>query len=365
MNKQFKVIWVGCAIASLSPLALAVTHNFTTPGAHSFTVPAGVTSIQVELSGAGGGAGTGVTVPDAFGVPAPLVGVYPGGSGGSGARVLATLAVVPGDVVNMIVADSGKGGTLHRSNPPPGTGAGGIGSGSGGTTTNSDRPSDGTSSLTGGGGGGASLLSVGGTFIRAGGGGGGGGAHRNQATFSHAESGAAGLVPAATTTSCSTQGDGLPGTVSQHVLDDNDYQSTGSGGGGGGGYAGQVGAGGVTPGLIFGQAFPQVEFAPTGGGGGGSCTTVAGSHTLTNVSADTQGGAGGVADPAPISTWDVGANMPAPIDGSAGWARLTVSDTPVASVQPVPSMNMVGLALLSVLTASLALWRQRRSQRNG
>lgn len=70
---------------SLCPLAMAATQTFSTPGPHFFTIPVGVTSIGVEVAGAGGGAGSGVTVPDEFSVPAQLVGVYPGGSGGGGA----------------------------------------------------------------------------------------------------------------------------------------------------------------------------------------------------------------------------------------------------------------------------------------
>lgn len=311
---------------------MAVTHSFDTPGSHSFTVPVGVTSMQVEVAGAGGGAGSGVTVTNEFGVPLALVGVYQGGSGGPGARVTATLLVVPGDVINMTIADSGKGGTLNRYNAPAGTGAGGVGSGSGGPTANSDGPNNDTSSLNGGGGGGASVLSVAGTFIRAGGGGGGGGAHRNQATFSHAESGAAGMQPAISTSSCINPGDGLAGISSPFVVTNDAYPGTGSGGGGGGGYLGSVGAGGITPGLVFGTGMPVVEFAPTGGGGGGSCTFVGDTRTLSNINSDSQGGTGGVADQNPISTWEVlPGSEPEPIHGATGWIKLTSNLAPAAT----------------------------------
>ncbi|MET4577215.1 hypothetical protein [Ottowia thiooxydans] len=349
---------------SFTPLALAVTQSFVTPGAHSFTVPAGVTSIQVEVAGAGGGAGSGVTVPNEFGVPLSLVGVYTGGSGGAGARVSATIAVAPGDVINLTVADSGKGGTLHTATAPAGTGAGGAGSGSGGSTANADDPADDSASLTGGGGGGASALSVSGTFIRAGGGGGGGGAHRNQSTFSSAESGAPGMSPAVSTADCALPGDGLPGTASPYVISSGIYHRTGSGGGGGGGYASQVGAGGLTPGLIFGGPFPVVEFAPEGGGGGGSCVFVGGAKALSNLSTDILGGAGGIADPAPISVWDATpGNEPAPIDGSAGWIRINVPDAPVLSApKAVPSLGIASLLTLSSLLLTIGAFRRRKSQ---
>lgn len=351
--------FAGIVFMSLCSPALAATQNFQTPGSHSFTVPAGVTSLQVEVAGAGGGAGSGASVPAGFGMPAELVGRYPGGNGGSGARVMATVAVTPGDVINMIVADSGKGGTLHFYGAPTGSGAGGAGSGSGGATTNAVNADATDHSLSGGGGGGASMLSVAGTYIRAGGGGGGGGMFRSQATFSHGEPGAAGLQPAASTPNCATPANGQPGTGSAMALDNNSpppghgYYRTGSGGGGGGGYSGQAGAGGQTPGMIFGASpsgLPVVEFAPTGGGGGGSCTFVGGTRTLTNASSDSQGGAGGIADPAPISTFDTliaDAPLPAPINGTAGWIRLTFSE-PVAA-RPVPGLQPWAVAALAAI----------------
>lgn len=350
---------------SLCPIAMAATQTFSTPGPHSFTVPAGVTTIGVEVAGAGGGAGSGVTVPDEFSVPAVLVGVYPGGSGGGGSRVTAQLAVAPGDVIEIVVADSGKGGTLHRYDAPPNTGAGGLGAGSGGATANSSNPNDeGAYSLNGGGGGGASSLTVAGTVIRAGGGGGGGGAHRNQATFSHAESGSAALVPALSTPNCVSPADGLAGTSSPFVVENQAYQGTGSGGGGGGGYLGSVGAGGVTPGLVFGTGFPTVEFAPTGGGGGGSCFIATGVHTLSAVTSDSQGGAGGEADQNPISTWIVvPGSEPAPINGSPGWVKLTVPDVPVvvpSVATPVSALTASGIGFLTVLTAFGGMFIMRR-----
>lgn len=112
----------------LLPCAVrAQTVTFTSPGSHSWTVPAGVTRLDVTAAGAGGGS-TGNAL---F-----------GGPGGPGGVVTdRNLAVTPGQTVSIVV------------------GGGGIGVGSG----------DGSGS-----GGGASSLSVGSAWIIAGGGGGGG-----------------------------------------------------------------------------------------------------------------------------------------------------------------------------------------------
>src|SRR5262245_52454852 len=73
--------------------------EFAGPGSFTFTVPAGVTRLYVELIGAGGGGGGGggeVLVPG------------PGGGGGAGASLRSVLPVVPGDTYTIQV---GGGGT--------------------------------------------------------------------------------------------------------------------------------------------------------------------------------------------------------------------------------------------------------------
>lgn len=111
--------------------------SYTTPGSYSFTVPAGVTSIQVRMSGGGGGGGgaTGGT----------------GGTGGSGELIEETLTVTPGESLAIVVGAGGTGGGGYE--PIPNSieyGPGGYG------------------------GGGGQLSSVGATLISSGGGGGGG-----------------------------------------------------------------------------------------------------------------------------------------------------------------------------------------------
>jgi hypothetical protein len=370
--KRQKRIWMGgLAGLVLSPLALAATvHEYRSPGSYSFTVPSGVTSIQVEVAGAGGGAGVGQTVPDGLGYPTWMMGIRTGGSGGAGGRVQATLAVQPGDIITMVVADSGKGGTYHPFYEPlPGAGAGGSGSGSGGTTANARGPDENNGrEFTGGGGGGASALSVVGTVIRVGGGGGGGGFFSTQGTNSSAESGASGGSSTVSTQDCQTPANGSDGTWSAWALESQGFFGLGSGGGGGGGYQGQAGQGGVTPGLSR-DSFFQVEFAPTGGGGGGTCHWVgAGGRTLSSITADGAGGAGGIADAAPLTPIELPqlAEAPAAINGAAGWIVLTVPDPkppvdpqPIAPT-PVPTLGEWGLVALSSLLAMFGLARSRR-----
>ncbi|MBK8608455.1 MAG: hypothetical protein IPL84_00440 [Chitinophagaceae bacterium] len=68
-----------------------VTQTFNyTGGLQTFTVPAGVTSISIGAFGAQGTSGT----PN---------GAQAGGSGGMGAEVSGTLAVTPGQVLNIYV----------------------------------------------------------------------------------------------------------------------------------------------------------------------------------------------------------------------------------------------------------------------
>lgn len=73
----------------LSSIAQITTYN--TPGSYTYTVGAGVTSLSIDMMGACGGTG------------------YSGfGNGGKGARVQATLAVTPGQVLTVYVG--GRGG---------------------------------------------------------------------------------------------------------------------------------------------------------------------------------------------------------------------------------------------------------------
>ena len=101
-----------CAFAGPGPAsataAETATQPFTTAGEHAFTVPAGVTSVQVLAVGGHGGTGNG------------------GAAGGLGATATATLAVTPGETLYAEVAGDGEPVTETAF------GFGGYGGGGGG-----------------------------------------------------------------------------------------------------------------------------------------------------------------------------------------------------------------------------------------
>ena len=118
---------------------VAQTVSFNTPGAYTYTVAPGVTSIQVSAAGAKG-------------------------NGGNGGNVTCNLSVYEGEILNLYVGGVGGGAGSYMS-----AGAGGYNGGGDGAAAYG----------SGGGGGGASDIRVGGTgltnrIIVAGGGGGSG-----------------------------------------------------------------------------------------------------------------------------------------------------------------------------------------------
>ncbi|MGB0888064.1 MAG: T9SS type A sorting domain-containing protein [Vicingaceae bacterium] len=74
------------------------TDSFTTPGAHTWTCPAGVTSVTVTVYGGGGGGGGCNATSDG------------GGGGGGGGASQSTGPVTPGNVYNLMVGAGGAGG---------------------------------------------------------------------------------------------------------------------------------------------------------------------------------------------------------------------------------------------------------------
>jgi len=190
-----------------------------------WTVPAGVTSIKVEVWGGGGGGGA---------VRSSTFGTNGGGGGGGGAYNASTFSVTPGHTFTITV---GAGGTK---------GNGGAG-GTGGTTIVSGM--DGTVSATGGGGGGygnngngsAGAASTGG--VRNGGKGG-----------ASSQDGAGGGGGAG------NNGDGQPGGDA----------TTGSGGAGNPNNAPYIGGSGGA--FITSDGGGNSGVAPGGGGGGGRGT---------------------------------------------------------------------------------------------
>ena len=89
---------------------------FTTPGTYRFTVPPGVTSLNVDLVAGGGGGGGAMEVGNGDG----------GGGGGSGGYLSgSTLNVVPGEILTIVVGAGGIGGPyVGRTETAPGGNAG-------------------------------------------------------------------------------------------------------------------------------------------------------------------------------------------------------------------------------------------------
>ena len=203
-----------------------------TPGATTVTVPAGVTSVQITAVGGDGGIGA-----DSM------------SSGGQGAVVTATAAVVPNDALTVTVAANGA----NQTNCPPGA-AGGSGAGTGGSATG-----------CGAGGGGASAVFEGATALVVAGGGGGG-----SSAYFVGGGNAGGTTGQPGSASGSTNG-GEPGTqtgagAAGYLFTPGDCAAFGTedgsgmngGNGDGGGGAGYYGGGGGCP------------YFDDGGGGGGS-----------------------------------------------------------------------------------------------
>ena len=95
-------------------LAQADTISVTNNTSGSWTCPAGVTSVTVEMWGGGGGGGG-----TASGQPAGTYGTA--GGGGGGAYTMATVSVTPTTSYSFTVGGGGKGGSNSGGNGAPGT----------------------------------------------------------------------------------------------------------------------------------------------------------------------------------------------------------------------------------------------------
>ena len=261
------------------------TTTYNSVGTNTFTVPAGVTSIQLTVIGGGGGGG---------GADA-----QPGSAGRAGARVSGTLAVTPGQILTVSVGSGGGGGSSVAGSAPGGPGgtnslgySGGSGSAAGGSG----------SSGGGGGGGAASAVLVNGspTVVAAGGGGGGGGG---------LDSGGQGVSPGGTS-------GGIAGSAGQTKSGDG-----GGAGGGGGGYP-QGGRGGNVQGGdnggfsgADGQSLVPAGFSLGEGGAGGI-------EAIRKTRSSTGGGGGSVTisyTPAPVNVTIV----------TGGWKQIQQAFTKV------------------------------------
>ncbi|HEY2261796.1 MAG TPA: fibronectin type III domain-containing protein [Streptosporangiaceae bacterium] len=277
------------AAAAPVPIPIGTTTTYAQPSQpdgptcmnYTYTVPSDVTRVQAVVNGAAGRGGDNA-------------GFFDGGGGGHGQQVQATLAVTPGESLDVNVADNGFRGL--GSGPTGGNGTGTYG-GAGGDPSyiSTDNVPQGSCTrqsflvLAAGGGGGGAAGGIG----DGGGGGDGGfangskggdGDHNGPAAGAGGSgatqaAGGAGGNPA--TTAGGTLGGG-PGSFLQGgcggQCNANDDDPNGAGGGGGGYYGG--GAGGDGQGR--------------GGGGGGGGSSYVGSN-VTDVSHGQASGSASVA----------------------------------------------------------------------
>lgn len=321
----------------LRPVAVALAGLGFLCGAHAatYTVPAGVTKLQVTLMGAGGGAGG-----------ADLNGAA--GKGASGAAMVVEFDVQPGQTVTYETGvGGGSGESWYKQAAVPGMkgGAGGAGQGSGGNGgdaplsnyTNPSNPDPDSGSGGGGAGGGATSVTVNGQWARAGGGGGGGGGSWMQTTGVDAVAGTAAPVETAT---CDSAGAGAVGEFGTGTRAGHTNTGGGGGGGGGGGYVAQGGTGGMA-------GFDGSSSA-TGGGPGGSCYS-AGVRMLSNSPA---GGSPGTTAGVPTTSSGDASSLPPTAgpgtNGSASFVPVVEPVTPTATpgdsqaivnVTPPPSIK--------------------------
>ena len=233
--------------AKIDP-ALLEWNNQTFTSSGSFTVPAGVNRVYVEMSGGGGGGGGGANSGGGFYAA-------PGGGGGAGALPnKGWLDVSPSQVLTIAVGAGGTAGTAGASG-----GSGGTNGGSGGTSS----VSSGATLLMNapgalGGNGGNSGSNIGGT----------GGSNP---TAGSSSAGAAGVL------------------VAIQIA----FAGQAGGNGGGADYAGGAGGSGsgfYCPGFTGGAG--GTLNTSRGGGGGGGCSATANGGNGSNGGAGGSAGAG-------------------------------------------------------------------------
>ena len=233
---------------------------FYAGGVQTFTVPCGVFVLHVKAWGAGGSGGG----ADDYG----------GAVGGAGAFVGSDLAVVPGQVITVILGGGAGPGGNHTS--WVGGGASGWGNGlfAGGAGGNSGG--SGSSGGGGGGGGGVALYAGSTLLLVAGGGGGGSGGGQYS---SGATGGGGGVNGNSSPGSCAS-----PGLIGASINGNGIVGANkggadgGGGGGGGGGYLGG-GGGGVAGGCDCGAC----------GGAGGTSWSSGTNIVILNGSGQTPG----------------------------------------------------------------------------
>ena len=278
----------------------ATTFNFT-GSPQTYTVPAGVTQIQVVADGAGSGY---TSIGNQY---------RPGG------RVSATLAVVPGEVLTVVVgesSDSFRGGYNGGGNGGGAFGTGGVtilGMGGGGATDLRRAPALGST---------GDYLASRNALLVAGGAGG-----------STTNPGGPGGTP--------NGGNGAAGTIAGG----GGATQAGPGAGGSGGSG--LGNGGNGSGPNGGNGVPGAFSADfSGGGGGGYYGGGAGGWAVSGINVNGSAGGGGSSRAMPGATNVSYATSPVPLNG-----QLTI--TPVAS-GPAPAFSTANLGGWQTVPAGLA-----------
>jgi hypothetical protein len=310
-----------------SQVQRTVTCTFaSTDSQQTFSVPAGIGSVQIDAVGAPGGGsagGLGGTASAAVSVtPGQTLFVEVGGAGtataggfnGGGSPDLSAASIggagggggasdvrtVAGSLASRLVVAAGGGGSGAAGNPASlGHGGAADSAGTNGGANGSD---------VGGGGGGAGTSSAGGTAGTGGG----------------APGGTAGLDGASGTPGVGGDGAGGPSNT--------------TGGGGGGGYFGGGGGGGG------GESSGPTTQAGGGGGGGGSCYALAPiacgaassstpSVTITYTVPDTTSPTISIVSPGANAAYPLGTTVPASYScaDEAGGTGLAACQGPVAS----------------------------------
>ncbi|MCX6757425.1 MAG: hypothetical protein NTZ44_00880 [Candidatus Nomurabacteria bacterium] len=113
-NSHGQVCYTGSGLLiQCPPVPHGNVPNISTPGTHTFTIPSGVYTINIEAWGGGGGGGGGSG--EGFGNFIPCYGVCGGtsgsGGGAGGFSKLTNVNVTPGDILTINVGSKGLGGT--------------------------------------------------------------------------------------------------------------------------------------------------------------------------------------------------------------------------------------------------------------
>ncbi|MFG2751030.1 Ig-like domain-containing protein [Streptomyces xanthophaeus] len=328
-------------------------------GSDVFTVPAGVTSVTVDLSGAEGGSAAGFVAPHPPNAGAP---------GGLGGRTRATLAVNPGETLRITLGAAGipgtsrhgeyarPGGQGHGSGGGGAHGGGGSGGGGSDVRTGAFGPADRV--LVAGGGGGAGN---GGPLLGGGSGGGLTGGAGGQAA-GPAGSGVAGGGGTQTSHGTGSPNSRLggPGIAGSDIDPATGLPNPGSGGPGGNGGRGGNGGGGGGGGYFGGgggSGGGNPDNLPAAGGGGGSGFAAPTATDVTLEPGVNRGNGKAVVSFRHGSTLALGADTPRPLFGHAVTFTATVGAADPAAGTPGGSVRFSdGTTLLATvpLTAGVA-----------